>query len=280
MKTHWAGTLKMVAISKLILHPALERFPPLGDEKYQQIKRSLALRGQKSPLQATKDLVLIDGRHRLAAAKELGWSEIQVLVRDDLRNEHDILRELFAANNERRQQSLLEQVEVLLTLQKDEPDLDIAGLTNASSKQVNRLRAIVEGPPELLAAVKDRASGVSERLANQVLKLKSRQLAECVKVLKDGVDVEAKLRKLAVAGTTPKTIKPAEPKQLVQSIIAMVASLPEPAAVAALLDRDQRLALQAAVDLLVAVLGKVPEPAKKRPVLRILGGPTITIKPK
>ena len=210
MNNHWAGKLTMVKIDKLKPHPALKRFPVLPDAKFQQIKSGMAKRGLDSPLQATSKFVLMDGRHRLRAAKELGWSEIQVLIREDLtgKSERDILRALFALNHERRQQSLLESVEVLLELRDDDPTLNMAEITGASDKQIRNLARIVRGPRELLAAVKAGASkGVSEAMAQDVLKINFQQQAQCLALIKKKGNVRQELRQLLAGFKMPRRKK-------------------------------------------------------------------------
>ncbi|MCX6131628.1 MAG: ParB/Srx family N-terminal domain-containing protein, partial [Proteobacteria bacterium] len=67
---------ELVSIASLVFDPANAR---KHDKKnLDAIKGSLARFGQQKPIVVSKDNVVIAGNGTLAAARELGWSEIEV----------------------------------------------------------------------------------------------------------------------------------------------------------------------------------------------------------
>ena len=59
----------------------LEGNPRKGD--IEAVAKSYKQFGQRKPIVATKDYVVIAGNHQLAAARQLGWDEIAVVITDD-----------------------------------------------------------------------------------------------------------------------------------------------------------------------------------------------------
>ena len=66
-----------VKICDIKLPPDL---PPLGDISAFIIGIKVA--GVVTPIQLTKDMVLISGRHALEACRQLGWEEIPAIIID------------------------------------------------------------------------------------------------------------------------------------------------------------------------------------------------------
>jgi ParB-like chromosome segregation protein Spo0J len=59
----------------------LEGNPRQGD--IEAVAKSYKQFGQRKPIVATTDHVVIAGNHQLAAARQLGWDEIAVVITDD-----------------------------------------------------------------------------------------------------------------------------------------------------------------------------------------------------
>ena len=59
----------------------MEGNPRKGD--VEAVSKSYKQFGQRKPIIATKDNVVIAGNHQLAAARELGWDQIAVLFVED-----------------------------------------------------------------------------------------------------------------------------------------------------------------------------------------------------
>ena len=90
-------------------HPRqAELFSDLNEAEFERLKQSLG-EGLNVPIEITQDNVVIDGHQRLRAARELGWEDIQVWVRDDLPNQQAIDQRHIEANLDRRQLTRIEQ---------------------------------------------------------------------------------------------------------------------------------------------------------------------------
>lgn len=76
-------------IKDLELHEAVELYPVMQKEEFEALKISIKERGISVPLTLCNNKV-IDGRHRLAAAKELKLKEVPVEVINDLTEEQII----------------------------------------------------------------------------------------------------------------------------------------------------------------------------------------------
>lgn len=88
-----------VGTSALKIHPRNSEFyDDISGEEYERFKSSIALEGILSPLIVAYDMTIISGHQRFRAAKELGIEEVPVIVREDLKDKDDILRNLIAAN--------------------------------------------------------------------------------------------------------------------------------------------------------------------------------------
>jgi hypothetical protein len=205
MKKNIAGKTVWIPLDKLKLHDMHSRFPELPQAKREQLKASMKKRGQKDPIEVIwdgKHYIVIDGRHRIKTAGELEWEGVWALVREDIQpsDEAAIVQALLEANSTRRQQGLLEQVEVVILQQPEATDAEVADLVDASKKQVGNLRVIIEGPAELLMAVKRKAeSGVSEAIARKILALPRVRRSKCLALITTGGHVGRQLRSLLEA---------------------------------------------------------------------------------
>jgi ParB family transcriptional regulator, chromosome partitioning protein len=90
-------------------------FSDLNEGEFEKLKQSLAKR-LDFPIEITTENVVIDGHQRLRAARELGWKEIQVWVRDDLTDQQEIDQRHIEANLDRRQLNRLEQARLIKAL--------------------------------------------------------------------------------------------------------------------------------------------------------------------
>ena len=88
-------------------------FHDLKGEEFLSLVRSLEDEGLNFPIEVTADNVIIDGHQRLRAAMQLGWKEIKVRVRHDLRDQYEIDKRHIEANLTRRQLSKLDQVRLI-----------------------------------------------------------------------------------------------------------------------------------------------------------------------
>jgi N6-adenosine-specific RNA methylase IME4 len=61
-------------------HPQADTVPLLAEDAYQMLKADIGFRGLQAPLDVTGEGVVLDGRVRLRAARELGLKEVPVRV--------------------------------------------------------------------------------------------------------------------------------------------------------------------------------------------------------
>lgn len=120
--------VEKVSIDKLIKDPVNAR--KHGEKNLESIKGSLAKFGQQKPIVINKDNIVVAGNGTLAAAKALGWKEINV-VRTDLTGAD--LTAFGIADN--RSSELAEWdfdtlAELLKSLRSDDFDLDSIGFND------------------------------------------------------------------------------------------------------------------------------------------------------
>lgn len=72
--------LELVALSDLRPHPLAERIPAMSPDERALLHEDIARRGILAPLEATREGVVLDGRHRLEAARALGLGEVPVRI--------------------------------------------------------------------------------------------------------------------------------------------------------------------------------------------------------
>jgi len=67
-------------ISELKLHPHQYLIPPMSEEDYNNLKEDIKRNGILQPIDVTYNNVILDGHHRVKAAKELGIKEVEVRI--------------------------------------------------------------------------------------------------------------------------------------------------------------------------------------------------------
>lgn len=90
-----------------------EHFRDLPDAALNRLAKSILTHGLKHPVEITRDNTIICGHQRVRAAKLNGWTEIDVIVRDDLIGDAAVESELLRDNSERRQLSRHQEVRSL-----------------------------------------------------------------------------------------------------------------------------------------------------------------------
>ncbi len=100
-------TEKMPPVDLPIDEQAYQFFPPLPEEIYAALERDIRRRGIQSPIEVDGEGHVLDGHHRLAIARKLGWSDDKIRqhirVRDDLDLESARIEYCIKANLMRRQ---------------------------------------------------------------------------------------------------------------------------------------------------------------------------------
>lgn len=67
-------------VEDLRFHPLADCVPPMGEAERALLREDILARGIQAPLEATAEGVVLDGRHRLEMARELGLSRVPVYV--------------------------------------------------------------------------------------------------------------------------------------------------------------------------------------------------------
>jgi len=93
-----AGRLEQRPVAELQPHPQAAEVPPLSEGDYRALREDINSRGVLVPIEVTKGGVVLDGRARLRAARELGHEMITVRV---VTPENELEHILRAALNRR-----------------------------------------------------------------------------------------------------------------------------------------------------------------------------------
>lgn len=157
--TNVAG-LETRLVTALRLHPRASVVPEMAADEYQAFLSDLARRGVVDPLQVTPGGVLVDGRHRLRAARDLGLSEVPVRVVDP----PDVVEYMIRAAVSRRQLSPSQRAALVVELDA----YTHARAGGRSRRQQNLRNAEAEALPDRsgptsLARLAEELAGVSDR---------------------------------------------------------------------------------------------------------------------
>src|SRR5579872_4470758 len=70
------------AVSSLRMHPAAAQVPAMSEAEFAALCADIAKHGIEQPLEITRNGLVLDGRHRLRAARELGIARVSATVVD------------------------------------------------------------------------------------------------------------------------------------------------------------------------------------------------------
>jgi hypothetical protein len=176
-------------------------FHDLAGEEFVRFVESLR-RGLDVPIEITPDGTIIDGHQRVRAAKELGWVEITVWVRDDIADDQAAIdRRHLDANRDRRQLDPLDKVRLARRLAEMELGRPPGGLFDReakalcsgvakqmglSSRHAQRLLSISRLPMPIQRAYA--AGRITLVSADMVSRLSWRNLAQIVGEIEAGGD--------------------------------------------------------------------------------------------
>lgn len=168
--------------AEIKLHPVCEIFPPMSDEEFHQLKADIAENGQRESIVYWNQM-LVDGRHRLRACKELNIEPMEV----ELELDQDPVAYALSCNLHRRHLTESQRGMVSAELAKlkhgdnqhtkeDRPigtsSIEEASkLLNVSERTTKRAKSVLKnGCKELQQLVKDGKLSVSkaEEIANGV----------------------------------------------------------------------------------------------------------------
>jgi N6-adenosine-specific RNA methylase IME4/ParB-like chromosome segregation protein Spo0J len=106
------GGLEVRGVRSLRLHPRASVVPEMPPSEYQAFLADVRLRGLVDPLQVTPGGVVVDGRHRLRAARDLGLAEVPVRIVDP----QDAVAYMIRAAVSRRQLSPSQRAALVVEL--------------------------------------------------------------------------------------------------------------------------------------------------------------------
>ncbi len=158
-------------------------FPFATEAEIASLAADMHERGQQQPIEVTPDRVIMSGHQRVEAARRLGWATIRAVVRHDLaqRGQAAINQHLVAENLHRRHLSPLAKARAALYLveqrfvesnpeeSRNDVRQAVGRLIGISSREVSRLLAVLDTPPEVQQAYDARR--VSLVLAGKVRRL-------------------------------------------------------------------------------------------------------------
>ena len=79
-----------LSIDKIKLDSKLERlFPKMPEEEFEALKRNIKVNGLIKPLVLAQDYTLVDGYHRLKACKSLKMKEVEVDIKELIKNVYE-----------------------------------------------------------------------------------------------------------------------------------------------------------------------------------------------
>lgn len=104
---------KVVKVEIELLQPyplQSDYFPDTPTVQLRALTKDIEANGLQQPILVTSDDIIISGHRRVAAAKQLGWKEIDAIVRRDLADDEDAADQLFINENfQRRHLSTLQK---------------------------------------------------------------------------------------------------------------------------------------------------------------------------
>ena len=138
-------------------------FSALSDGELEELACDMQARGLQHPIEILPDMTIVAGHQRVRAARKLGWTEIDVIVRHDLAEAGEIAAELhlICDNVRRRQMGKLERARCAERLMQLMAGGSLASLTD--TKQYALLRQMRESVGRML--------GIGEREVTRLMQI-------------------------------------------------------------------------------------------------------------
>ena len=176
-------------LSSLKPHPRQDAlFAPLPESALQALADDLQANGLMQPVEILPDGTIICGHQRVAAARLLGWTKIDCIVRDDLAaaGAEAVERRLIEDNLNRRQLTELDIARLYRGLKeqrrvkrsrngKGDWRDSIAKRFNVSGRTLERWAQVLDTDPAVQQAVSDRRITLSQAILIVALPDKTRQ---------------------------------------------------------------------------------------------------------
>lgn len=185
-------------INELKPHPRqAEQFGDISDTELRRLAANMKRWGLLVPIEITPDGTIICGHQRVRAAELLGWTEIDVIVRDDLAAAGtDAILRRFLEDNDRRQLTPLQRASLI-----------------QSQWQLAQKARFQDGFEELRGALRDKVG--------RELKMSGRNLDRYMSALKAPVEVQKALEehKLSLNDAARVAHLPSQKQQLIVAAI-------------------------------------------------------------
>ncbi len=167
--------------------PDLRVTSQVEDAMFDELVESIRKNGILQPITVSNSggsLILVDGLHRLLAAKQIGLLTVPAIITDD--SEADIMVKNLFLNRQRGRSNPAQEAEVVRFLEQDQhlSLREIAERTGISDTRVRQLLAISSLPREVLDLVAERKLGISH--AEELLKLEKSE--DQLQVAQDAVN--------------------------------------------------------------------------------------------
>jgi hypothetical protein len=175
--------VKNVSVESLRLHESVGIVPEMSLEEWEELLESIREKGIQVPVHALEDGRVLDGRHRLKAAKELGIKEIDVIYH----KMNDIEAIEFVRNTATKRRNLTPAQKAAIVLEAEDLCKKIAEAKRLNSlsnlKQGSYIPDGVQGPKGRTNEILGDLAGVSEATIKRVKRVKeeSPELFERIK---------------------------------------------------------------------------------------------------
>lgn len=130
-----------VKLSKLRSHPLQGQFfDPLSAAELSALAQDMKENGLRVPIEILPDGTVIDGHQRVAAARSMRWTEIEVVVRHDLATASEATKTLafLGANLRRRHLHPLERARLVKAIMETEKGRSLGGLRRDDMAELRR----------------------------------------------------------------------------------------------------------------------------------------------
>lgn len=199
-----AFPVKKMKLAELKPHPKQATiFSDLGGAKLQELADDIFRNGLRTPLEVKPDGTIICGHQRARACRKLGWTEVDVVVREDLTTEAEVTERLIEDNLHRRQLDQLSIARSYVEWKKNAANLpreeqkryqgidlrdQLAKTLHMSGRNLDRLRRLVDLPMEIQREVSE--SRLSIKAAGKIALLPVGQQQQFVRELFEGENAE------------------------------------------------------------------------------------------
>ncbi|GGK33152.1 hypothetical protein GCM10010965_27480 [Caldalkalibacillus thermarum] len=194
--------VKNVPVESLRLHESVGIVPEMSLEEWEELLESIREKGIQVPVHALEDGRVLDGRHRLKAAKELGIREIDVIYHDM----NDIEAIEFVRNTATKRRNLTPSQKAAIVLEAEDLCKKIAEAKRLNSlsnlKQGSRIPDVAQGPKGRTNEILGELAGVSGTTIKRVKKVKEKS-PELFQKIKEN-KIAAKTAYKQVTGKNPK----------------------------------------------------------------------------